>query len=259
MKDQISIGQVSRYFGIPRQTLRFYEQKGLIHSHRDPQSGYRYYHYADLNQLFDLLGLHQMGFGVPQMKELLNQADREDYIELLTQRDQEISQQINHLQVQQRKLQHLNRALHLVESECGHFVHDVLPASYFLPLKNYGRQMKSLPVKQPIQGERTFHPGCLIHRQAKSSVNFQWGLLEKQKGDQSLLIKSHPSISTVADLRSEGEGSGVIAELLEQVHQNFPRTTIEWPLVGQFILRCHSHGKRQRFIRLWFPVKKEAG
>lgn len=194
------------------------------------------------------------------MKELLNQADRDDFKKLLTQRDQEISQQINKLQVQQRKLQHLNQALHSVDSEGGHFVHGVLPAYYFLPLKNYSRQMKSLPANQLIQGERAFHHACLIHRQANSSINFQWGFLEKQKVEQATLIKSRPSISTVVDLRSEGEGSSVIAELLDQVHQNFPQTTIEWPLVGQFILRCHYHGKRQRFIRLWVPLvqKKQA-
>ena len=42
MEQQYKIGDVSQKLGISRDTLRFYEKKGVIHPEKQ-ENGYRYY------------------------------------------------------------------------------------------------------------------------------------------------------------------------------------------------------------------------
>lgn len=257
MKDKISIGQVSKYFGIPKQTLRFYEQNGLIHSLRDPQSGYRYYRYEDLNQLFDLITLHQFGFGVPKMKQLLNQGSIKDYNEQLTNRQQGIAAQITKLQLQQQAIGQLITAINTIKKDLGKLSQSHIPTSYFVAMQNYGQQMKSLPADHPIISGQTIKPGCLIQNDATAGLTFNWGLFYDQVVEGSTLISSDAALTTIVDLKDEGQGDQVIEDVLNQAKQEFPSINLKWPLVGQFILRCHQDGQRQRFIRIWLPLSKE--
>ena len=43
MSEKYKIGDVSRLFDIPAQTLRYYEEQGILHPEKSENSGYRYY------------------------------------------------------------------------------------------------------------------------------------------------------------------------------------------------------------------------
>lgn len=98
MFKKYSVNDISKYFSIPKQTIRFYEDKGLIHSHRDSQNGYRYYTYEDINQIFDLAIFHPLGSNLQELNTLLNKGDPDDYQSMLLQKKHELQEKINHLQ-----------------------------------------------------------------------------------------------------------------------------------------------------------------
>ena len=43
MRDLMKIGEIANLFDVSTRTVRYYEEVGLLTSHRDPDSQYRYY------------------------------------------------------------------------------------------------------------------------------------------------------------------------------------------------------------------------
>ena len=63
MENLFSIGEVSKYQNISKQTLIFYDKIGLFRpAYVDPQNGYRYYSASQLDDLDAILIMKKIGF-----------------------------------------------------------------------------------------------------------------------------------------------------------------------------------------------------
>ena len=70
MKDLFSIGEVSRYQKISKQTLIFYDKVGLFRpAYVDPNNGYRYYSASQIDYLDTILIMKKIGFSLKEIKE----------------------------------------------------------------------------------------------------------------------------------------------------------------------------------------------
>jgi cobalt-zinc-cadmium resistance protein CzcA len=70
-----AISQVSENYGILPQTLRYYEQIGLIKSIRKDDNGYRFYDETAIKQLHLIILLRKLRISLKQIKEILNNQD----------------------------------------------------------------------------------------------------------------------------------------------------------------------------------------
>lgn len=62
MENLFSIGELSRYQNISKQTLIFYDKTGVFHpAYVDPSNGYRYYSASQLDELDTILILKKAG------------------------------------------------------------------------------------------------------------------------------------------------------------------------------------------------------
>lgn len=68
-KDEFLIGDVSELSGISRDTLRFYEKKGII-SAKKKENGYRYYSYDDIFKLSNILYSRKMNICLEDIEQL---------------------------------------------------------------------------------------------------------------------------------------------------------------------------------------------
>lgn len=68
MNEFFSIGVVSELLNIPASTLRFWEDKGLIATHKLP-NGYRGYVYQDLTQIANVIFLRNLGVPVSKVSQ----------------------------------------------------------------------------------------------------------------------------------------------------------------------------------------------
>ena len=69
MENLFSIGEVSRYQQISKQTLIFYDKIGLFRpAYVDPGNGYRYYSAAQLDYLDTILIMKKIGFSLSEIK-----------------------------------------------------------------------------------------------------------------------------------------------------------------------------------------------
>jgi len=71
MKNRLDIAEVAAMYKISARTLRYYEEAGLLTSHRKTDSRYREYDQAQRERLEVILLLRRLSFGVREISELL--------------------------------------------------------------------------------------------------------------------------------------------------------------------------------------------
>lgn len=74
-----TIGKLSSKTGCKPETIRYYEQVGLLHEPVRSESGYRLYDYDSLKRLWFILHSRELGFNQESIRELLNLVDKGAY------------------------------------------------------------------------------------------------------------------------------------------------------------------------------------
>ena len=69
MNDTYSITELTREFDVSTRTLRFYEDEGLLHPHRDGRT--RRFRPADRELLRHILRGKRLGFSIAEIKEII--------------------------------------------------------------------------------------------------------------------------------------------------------------------------------------------
>ena len=72
MKEYYKIGEISKLYGIGTDSLRYYEELGILHPRRD-SNGYRMYSISDIRTLNILRELRSIGFSMQEIKEHLQE------------------------------------------------------------------------------------------------------------------------------------------------------------------------------------------
>lgn len=69
----IRIGKAAHLVGVRPSAVRFWEREGLLHPHRDAESGYRLYDRADIDRLRLILVLRNAGYRPADIRQVLNE------------------------------------------------------------------------------------------------------------------------------------------------------------------------------------------
>jgi DNA-binding transcriptional MerR regulator len=116
-KSIFTIGDIAREFGVTLRALRFYEDKGLLHPHRDGLN--RLYSRRDRARLKLILMGKRVGFSLVEIKEMLDLYDLKDgqLTQLKVARDK-FANQLGALEAQrvevERAIAELTRTLEIV-------------------------------------------------------------------------------------------------------------------------------------------------
>lgn len=71
--------EIAKKAGMNKETIRFYEKKGLMHDPLRTDGGYRQYSQQDLERLIFIKNAKELGFALLEIKELLEIADGDIY------------------------------------------------------------------------------------------------------------------------------------------------------------------------------------
>ena len=105
MEDYFSIGELSRYQNISKQTLIFYDKLGLFQpAYVDPNNGYRYYTARQLDELDTILILKKSGLSLQRIKELLEHYTTESSQKVLREQLGAIDRQMEELRLLRSRL-----------------------------------------------------------------------------------------------------------------------------------------------------------
>jgi DNA-binding transcriptional MerR regulator len=75
-REQIQIGEVAERTGLSINTIRHYDQAGLVVPSARSQGGFRLYTDSDVERLLLIRRMKPLGFTLEQMRELLDTTDR---------------------------------------------------------------------------------------------------------------------------------------------------------------------------------------
>ncbi|NKI22315.1 MerR family DNA-binding transcriptional regulator [Paenibacillus dendritiformis] len=98
MKYKISIGQVSKMYGISLDTLRHYDRIGILKPIIEPSNGYRYYSLEHLDLLESILVGKYLETPLKDMKFIVQEESIHKYVELIEKQENAIQEKIKHLQ-----------------------------------------------------------------------------------------------------------------------------------------------------------------
>lgn len=97
MKEYYKIGEISKLYGIGTDSLRYYEELGILHPRRD-SNGYRMYSISDIRTLNILRELRSIGFSMQEIKEHLQDFNVEKTLSLFRREISAIDEKIDELQ-----------------------------------------------------------------------------------------------------------------------------------------------------------------
>ena len=91
---KISIGTLSRAFGLSDEALRFYEKKGLLHPVRENGNGYRVFELADIQRISNIQRLKSQGFTLEEIQRMYSGSGRQELEALYREKIAEMERKI---------------------------------------------------------------------------------------------------------------------------------------------------------------------
>lgn len=124
------IRDVSHHLGFTRETLRYYEEIGLISPKREKYSQYREFDFYDISHLMAIDFYRKRGFTPIQIKNLLGAGSRQEYEEILEEQRDTLKNEIEHLQEMLRRFETARDFYDYSTANIGRFEVRTMPAYY---------------------------------------------------------------------------------------------------------------------------------
>lgn len=74
----MKVSELARLAGVTAETVRHYTREGLLHPERHPENGYQLFGQDDLDRLRFIQRARTLGFGVAEIRDILDHADHGD-------------------------------------------------------------------------------------------------------------------------------------------------------------------------------------
>ena len=116
MESRFSIGQMARAGGCKVQTIRYYEEKGLLPEPQRNQGNQRVYNQAQYDRLRFIRHSRELGFSLEHIRQILDLTDDAD--KSCAQVDRIATEHLREVESKIRRLQSLRKELHRMISEC---------------------------------------------------------------------------------------------------------------------------------------------
>ena len=135
------------------ETLRYYENKGILYPKRDESNNYRLYSLDDIRRFDSCRIFRSFGFTIEETSQLLNW-ECHDYIEKsIEQRKKALEMEKVFLEEKIRKLETFHQRLHDIHQLEGQFVIRELPNLYYFTtqrVENYVKNSKNDLIKEKV-------------------------------------------------------------------------------------------------------------
>lgn len=114
----ITIGKLAEIAATKVQTIRYYEEIGLIQPFSRTVGGHRLYGIEDANRLKFVRHAREMGFGIEEIRELLKLSDNPDTS--CTSADKIVRAHLEQVELRLTTLRALRKELTRMVGECSH-------------------------------------------------------------------------------------------------------------------------------------------
>lgn len=268
--DGYKIGKIARFLSLSSEALRYYEKNGIVHSRRDPESGYRYYDAWDVNYLLDCTYLRSFDLPLNTVKSLMGESGLTELEQTLQQQALTLLEQRN---LAQRKLDEACRyleRLRAIPDTLGRFVPADSPPLVFQSIrrdetlmldkgrldsyafwnerKPFLKNTFLLPRRDPRAEYGAYFWGYSLPGEALSEDN-------RPHLAYAEYIPSYKAVYTV--FRAYGENTFLdcfqkqVVEPMREAHYRLLPDRV----VGNLLARVHEDGVFTRYCEVWMPVE----
>lgn len=131
------INEVSKILDIPTDSIRYYENLGIITPERDPNNGYRYFSTADLNLLLTYKKYRSNEFSIKDIENIMHHYEMSDYIDIMEARLREVKEKVAWYSALQKKMEGYVARIRDLPNYLGRFtIIEQDPFYYFIYSKN---------------------------------------------------------------------------------------------------------------------------
>lgn len=116
-----------KFLGVPRDTLRFYEEKGLLNPEKNSENNYRNYDMFDMYNLMIIDFHKKRGMTINQIQDLLKKGDIQDIQSLLESKREELVKMIYDAQCMLKRIEDTQKFSRDLESKLNIFTVKPLP------------------------------------------------------------------------------------------------------------------------------------
>ena len=102
-KSYYSTKDMCNIFEVGRETLRHYENVGLLHPNINPENGYREYGYWDVGTMIDILKYRSGDFSLKEIKEAIFNLDYPQILESMHMQQDYYRNRIKHYKMLEKK------------------------------------------------------------------------------------------------------------------------------------------------------------
>lgn len=272
---EYKIGTISRLFGVPAETLRYYESMGILIPEKDPVTGYRSYSPWEVNDLILCRQLRGYGFPLTDIAQMMHEDDCARLLERYAQREAELIELIQRYQTALSMLSEHRAALGNAQNMIGRFVVEQSPDYLFLAHRhcyelNLSDEVVALSRKWidavPVTRLSVEIPRFSAQPEADDPLEYDetvWGLSVRlsNAGICGLhleypvkYIPARKCIHTV--LETGGKGTflpdlekKILSPLREQGYQPIG------DIIGQVIAYAYAGEQFIRYCDLWVPIQ----
>ena len=264
------IGEVSRILGIPKDTLHYYERRGIVTPHKDKETGYRYYDAWDLNFLLDSKWYRSFDFSLIDVVEMINEDDHNSFLERCAKHEEELLQKIQDYQQKLKALSAYRQKAAQIKNELGVLELTMSPALIFqrhryeyefiLTSENLASAQKWISLLPYAK-----HTFTLSGSKNLEESGYFWGFSLApddavhhgiENAPPAEYIPSQQSIRTVF---SAGGRDTFLKSIKSQVFEKILTSgyKITGNPYGYLLVRLHVDGVFTRYFEIWVPVEGE--
>ena len=254
--------------GFTRDTLRLYEQRGIISPEIDPANGYRYYDDWQVNLLWDAKFYQGMGFSLAEVQDILQRdslaglrgrmAGRVDDLAREVRLKQLVLAETEHRLTYIREVDELLGSYRLVQHEGCYFVpkrrdHDFEGA--LTPAIDFSNRFASLMAPYfwfPSLGEDHYFWGYAMRSSTYDALGVELG-----EGRVERLEATKALVTCVDAGERWGFGLSLFEGLAAEARARGLRhaDTVH----GVLVARVHENGSYHRYLRAYLPVVDAPG
>lgn len=117
-----NIGQVAKFLGVSRDTLKFYEEKELVKPKQNLENGYRKYDHFDIYDITTVNFYREVDIEIKKIQELRKSKSIEGIKSLLEEKEQEVLEEIEYKKLLLKKLQTVKEDCEKVKQFLGEYI-----------------------------------------------------------------------------------------------------------------------------------------
>lgn len=148
-----TIGQVAKFLGVSRDTLKFYEEKGLVKPTQDGESGYRKYNNFDIYDVATINFYREIDIEIKKIQEIRNSKRVEDIELMLKEKEEKILEEIEYKNLLLKRIRSVKKDCEKIKQHLGEYTI---------------KEMALLEVKGEITASTAYDEYDIIQKNAES-------------------------------------------------------------------------------------------